>query len=111
MLRGQLATKKVNWVVEADIKGFFNNLDHQKLLDMLRKRIDDEAFVRLVGKWLHIGVLEEDGEVVHPATGTPQGGIVSPVLANVYLLSFCGLKCATILHFKVHHPEVLFFLV
>ena len=52
---------------------------------MLRKRIDDEAFVRLVGKWLHVGVLEEDGEVVHPATGTPQGGIVSPVLANVYL--------------------------
>lgn len=85
MLREQLATKKVNWVVEADIKGFFNNLDHQKLLDMLRKRIDDEAFVRLVGKWLHVGVLEEDGEVVHPATGTPQGGIVSPVLANVYL--------------------------
>ncbi len=85
MLREELATKKVNWVVEADIKGFFNNLDHQKLLDMLRKRIDDEAFVRLVGKWLHVGVLEEDGEVVHPATGTPQGGIVSPVLANVYL--------------------------
>ena len=85
MLREELATKKVNWVVEADIKGFFNNLNHQKLLDMLRKRIDDEAFVRLVGKWLHVGVLEEAGEIVHPLTGTPQGGIVSPVLANIYL--------------------------
>jgi len=85
MLREELATKKANWVVEADIKGFFNNLDHQKLLEMLRKRIDDEAFVRLVGKWLHVGVLEEDGSIVHPATGTPQGGIVSPVLANIYL--------------------------
>ncbi len=85
MLREELATKKVNWVVEADIKGFFNNLDHSKLLDMLRKRIDDEAFVRLIGKWLSAGVLEEDGAIVHPATGTPQGGIVSPVLANVYL--------------------------
>ena len=72
MLREELVAKKVNWVVEADIKGFFNNLDHQKLQDMLRKRIDDEAFVRLVGKWLHVGVLEEDGEVVHPVTGTPQ---------------------------------------
>jgi len=85
MLREELATKKVNWVVEADIKGFFNNLDHRKLLEMLRKRIDDEAFVRLVGKWLSVGVLEEDGSLVHPATGTPQGGIVSPVLANIYL--------------------------
>ena len=85
MLRESLATKKVNWVVEADIKGFFNNLDHGKLLNMLRKRIDDEAFVRLIGKWLSAGVLEEDGQIVHPATGTPQGGIVSPVLANIYL--------------------------
>lgn len=85
MLRESLATKKVNWVVEADIKGFFNNLDHEKLLKMLRKRIDDEAFVRLIGKWLSAGVLEEDGQIVHPATGTPQGGIVSPVLANIYL--------------------------
>ena len=85
MLREELVMKKVNWVVEADIKGFFNNLDHQKLLDMLRRRIDDEAFVRLIGKWLSAGVLEEDGTVVHPDSGTPQGGIVSPVLANVYL--------------------------
>lgn len=85
MLRESLATKKVHWVVEADIKGFFNNLEHEKLLNMLRKRIDDEAFVRLIGKWLSAGVLEEDGQVLHPTAGTPQGGIVSPVLANVYL--------------------------
>ena len=85
MLQNEIVMKKVNWVVEADIKGFFNNLDHQKLLGMLRKRIDDEAFVRLIGKWLSAGVLEEDGTIVHSATGTPQGGIVSPVLANVYL--------------------------
>ena len=85
ILRESLATKKVNWVVEADIKGFFNNLEHEKLLNMLRKRIDDEAFVRLIGKWLSAGVLEEDGAILNPTTGTPQGGIVSPVLANVYL--------------------------
>ena len=52
---------------------------------MLRERIDDGAFLRLICKWLKAGILEEDSKVVHPATGTPQGGIVSPVLANVYL--------------------------
>lgn len=52
---------------------------------MLRERIADEAFLRLIGKWLKAGVLEEDGKVLHPATGTPQGGIVSPILANIYL--------------------------
>lgn len=52
---------------------------------MLRQRIGDGAFLRLIGKWLRAGILEEDGRVVHPQTGTPQGGIVSPVLANIYL--------------------------
>jgi len=107
MLREELAAKKVNWVVEADIKGFFNNLDHQKLLGMLRKRIDDEAFVRLVGKWLHVGVLEEDGEVVHPVTGTPQGGIVSPVLANVYLHHVLDTRVEDDVKLKVR-PDVVY---
>jgi len=52
VLREALLSKKVNWVVEADIKGFFTQMDHRKLLKMLRNRIDDEAFVRLIGKWL-----------------------------------------------------------
>ena len=107
MLREELATKKVNWVVEADIKGFFNNLDHQKLLSMLRKRIDDEAFVRLVGKWLSVGVLEEDGQIVHPATGTPQGGIVSPVLANVYLHHVLDLRVENDVKLKAR-PDVVY---
>ena len=107
MLRESLATKKVNWVVEADIKGFFNNLDHEKLLNMLRKRIDDEAFVRLIGKWLSAGVLEEDGHVVHPATGTPQGGIVSPVLANVYLHYALDTRIESDVKSKAH-PDVVY---
>jgi group II intron reverse transcriptase/maturase len=72
-------------VVEADVQGFFDHLDHDKLLAMLRVRVDDRAFVNLIRKWLKAGILEPDGQVVHPDTGTPQGGSVSPVLANVYL--------------------------
>lgn len=73
------------WIVEADIRGFFDNIDHDWMLRMLQERVEDRAFLRLIGKWLKAGVLEEDGKVLHPATGTPQGGIVSPVLANIYL--------------------------
>jgi group II intron reverse transcriptase/maturase len=73
------------FIVEADIKGFFDTIDHQQLLEMLALRIDDKPFLRLIRKWLKAGVLETDGQVIHPATGTPQGGTVSPILANVYL--------------------------
>jgi RNA-directed DNA polymerase len=76
---------KYGYLVEADIKGFFDQMDHAWLLDMLRVRIDDRAFLHLIRKWLKAGILETDGQVVHPDTGTPQGGVVSPVLANVYL--------------------------
>jgi len=75
-----------NHVVDIDIKGFFDNIDHDWMIRMLEERIDDKAFLRLIRKWLKAGILEEDGRtVVRPGSGTPQGGIVSPVLANVYL--------------------------
>jgi group II intron reverse transcriptase/maturase len=67
------------------VQGFFDQLDHTRLLTMLRERIDDRAFLRLIRKWLKAGILETDGHVVHPETGSPQGGSISPVLANVYL--------------------------
>jgi group II intron reverse transcriptase/maturase len=76
---------RFGYIVEADIKGFFDNLDHNWLLEMLSLRIDDRAFLGLIRKWLKAGILETDGKVLHPETGTPQGGIVSPILANVYL--------------------------
>lgn len=76
---------KFGYVVEADIKGYFNHIDHDWLLEMLALRIDDKAFLHLIRKWLKAGILETDGQIVHPVTGTPQGGIVSPILANVYL--------------------------
>src|ERR1044072_4769973 len=72
-------------LVEADIKGFFDHLSHECLMRMLAERIDDEPFLRLIKKWLKAAVLDTDGQVLRPKSGTPQGGIISPVLANVYL--------------------------
>ena len=85
VLAGRLAIGKYHWVVEADIRGFFDRIDHQWMMKMLRERVNDAALLGLINKWLKAGVMEEDGKVINPATGTPQGGIISPVLANIYL--------------------------
>lgn len=84
-LQDRLFRGQVNWMVEADIEGFFDHIDHQWLLRMIGQRVNDRAFVRLLGKWLKAGVLEETGEIIHPEEGTPQGGVISPILANIYL--------------------------
>jgi group II intron reverse transcriptase/maturase len=76
---------RYSWVVEADIKSFFDTIDHERLIEMIKTRVDDEAFIRLIRKWLKAGVLTPRGEVERPTEGTPQGGLVSPVLANIYL--------------------------
>lgn len=81
----QLQYGVYGYIVEADIKGFFDNMNHDWLLRMLNQRINDKAFIRLIRKWLKAGILDEMGEVSHPQTGTPQGGVISPVLANLYL--------------------------
>ena len=80
----QLQFRGYNYVVEADIRSFFDNINHDLLMEMLSKKIDDKPFLRLICKWLKAGVLEE-GKVINPLTGTPQGGIISPILANIYL--------------------------
>jgi RNA-directed DNA polymerase len=84
-LKDALQFGRYRYIVEADIKGFFDNIDHDWMIKMLEQRIDDKRFLRLIRKWLKAGILEKDGKVLHPITGTPQGGIVSPVLANIYL--------------------------
>ena len=76
---------KFGWLVEADIKGFFNNIDHDWMMRMLEVKIEDRSFLGLIMKWLKAGILEKDGKVIQPESGTPQGGIVSPVLSNIYL--------------------------
>lgn len=84
-LSAVLREGRYRFIVEADIKGFFDHIDHSRLLEMLRQRIDDQPFLNLIQKWLKAGILDTDGQVIHPVTGTPQGGIISPILANVYL--------------------------
>ena len=64
-----------NSVVEADIKGFFDHIDHERLLEMLRLRIEDRPFLRLIKKWLKAGVLDTDGQVLHPVTGLPKAAL------------------------------------
>jgi RNA-directed DNA polymerase len=72
------------WVLEIDIRKLFDTLDHRHLHAILRRRVRDGVLLRLIGKWLKAGVLE-DGCVTHPESGSPQGGVISPALANAYL--------------------------
>ena len=85
-LSQELKDGTYRWIVEADIASFFDEVDHDWLEEMLKQRIDDRAFVGLIRKWLKAGVLEARSEEAEtPDNGTPQGGIVSPILANIYL--------------------------
>jgi group II intron reverse transcriptase/maturase len=79
-----LTEMKGGWVLEVDIKGFFDSLDHGHLRGFLDQRVRDGVLRRAVDKWLKAGVMEA-GVLTHPDAGTPQGGVVSPLLANVYL--------------------------
>ena len=79
-----LLTKRVNWVLDLDIKGFFDGISHEWLVKFVEHRIADRRVVRLIQKWLNAGVLE-DGKRTRVEEGTPQGGSASPLLANVYL--------------------------
>lgn len=72
------------WVIEADIESFFDRLDHGHLREFLDKRVRDGVIRRVIGKWLNAGVME-NGQLYHPETGSPQGGVVSPILSNIYL--------------------------
>lgn len=79
-----IETKKINYIVDADIKGFFDNVDHQWLMEFLKHDIADENFLRLIVRFLKAGVMEE-GKYIRSDVGTPQGGLISPILANIYL--------------------------
>ena len=79
-----LLTRKVNWVLDLDIKGFFDGISHEWLVKFIEHRVADRRVVRLIQKWLNAGVLE-DGNRIRVEEGTPQGGSASPLLANVYL--------------------------
>jgi group II intron reverse transcriptase/maturase len=83
-LREPLMEMNGGWVLEADIEKFFDSVDRAQLQEILRRRVRDGVLLRLIGKWLNAGVME-DGRVYRPDAGTPQGGVISPLLANIYL--------------------------
>jgi RNA-directed DNA polymerase len=83
-LQHQSVVMAGGWVLEIDIRKFFDRLDHGALRELLRHRVHDGVLLRLIGKWLNAGVLE-DGSVSYPEAGTPQGGVISPMLANIFL--------------------------
>lgn len=83
-LQQAITRQKVNHVLDIDIKGFFDNMDHGHLLRVVQHRVKDRSILRLLRLWLRAGVLEA-GVIHRSPTGTPQGGAISPLLANIYL--------------------------
>jgi group II intron reverse transcriptase/maturase len=83
-LRQQCLKLGINWIIDADIRKFFDTISWEQLRTILQKRMNDGAILRLIGMWLHVGVLEK-GQVVNQELGTPQGAPISPVLANIFL--------------------------
>src|SRR5438876_11742722 len=89
--RDQLMHFGGGWVIELDVQRFFDTLDKAQLRASVRPRVRDGALLRLIGQWLNAGVLE-DGAVWHPEAGTPQGGVISPLLANIFLHEVLDLR-------------------
>jgi group II intron reverse transcriptase/maturase len=83
-LRGWLNRHGGGWVLDADVRKYFDTIDRGHLREFLQRRVRDGVLLRLIGKWLNAGVLEE-GAISYPEEGTPQGGVISPLLANIYL--------------------------
>jgi RNA-directed DNA polymerase len=83
--------KRVNWILDADIRGFFDNMSHEWTMKFMEHRVGDNRILRLIRKWLQAGV-SEDGKWSETKAGTPQGAVISPLLANVYLhyVLICG---------------------
>jgi RNA-directed DNA polymerase len=83
-VREQCMEQNINWIVDADVSACFDSLDHSLIGEIIRKRVNDGAILRLIGKWLNAGVI--DGKTLtHSEVGSPQGGVVSPLIANIYL--------------------------
>jgi group II intron reverse transcriptase/maturase len=84
-LQTVLQKGRVNWVLDADLSKFFDTIDHKELRSALQRRVTDSRLLRLIGKWLAAGVVEEDGRRIREKRGVPQGGVISPLLANIFL--------------------------
>jgi group II intron reverse transcriptase/maturase len=105
-LRKGLMAMGGGWVLDADIEGYYDNLDHGHLRNFLDQRVRDGVLRRAVDKWLKAGVMEE-GNLRHPATGTPQGGVISPLLSNIYLHEVLDVWFATAVKPRLHGEAFL----
>ena len=83
-LREQCRAMNVNWIIDADVSGFFDNIDKKILVDLIKQRVNDGGLLRLIGKWLNAGV-DDGGALSYPEKGTPQGAVISPLLSNIFL--------------------------
>jgi len=80
----QCMDNQVRWILDVDIRSYFDTLDHAKLREIVSQRVRDGVVRKLIDKWLKAGVMEA-GELSYRAQGTPQGGVISPILSNIYL--------------------------
>ena len=83
-LRELCRKMNINWIVDADVTGFFDNISKNLLRDVIKQRVNDGGMLRLIGKWMNAGVVEDD-ELSYPEKGTPQGAVISPTLSNIFL--------------------------
>ena len=79
-----IKTRRISWILDADIQAFFDTIPHEPLLELIKKRVGDKRVLRLISKWLKTGY-SEDGTIHRQTAGTPQGSVISPLLANIYL--------------------------
>lgn len=80
----KVCNNKGIWVIDADIEGYFNNINHDKLMILIQQRISDRRILKIISKWLKAGIMQ-DGKFVESKLGSPQGGVISPLLSNIYL--------------------------
>ena len=84
MVREKCMSENINWIIDADVSSYFDTIDHRQLIEFMKLRLNDGGLIRLLKKWLKAGVMEEE-VFQQTVKGTPQGGIISPILSNIYL--------------------------
>lgn len=89
-----ISRRKINWVLDLDIRKFFDRVDHDWLIKFIQHRIRDKRVIRLIIKWLKVGYLDEKGKRIRSFIGTPQGSVISPLLSNIYLHYVYDLWCS-----------------